>query len=90
MVRVRVGVRVGGCMLDRDAIQTLHAGRIGIAGQALGIARQSFECAVKYAQERKSFNVRACVCVCVGREWCIGQKRALETLQYVTLCHDSA
>jgi len=37
------------------AMQTLDAGRIGIAAQALGIAQASLECAVKYAVERKSF-----------------------------------
>ena len=31
------------------AMQTLDGGRIGIAGQALGIAQASLECAVKYA-----------------------------------------
>lgn len=34
---------------------TLDAGRIGIAGQALGIAQASLDCAAKYAMERKSF-----------------------------------
>lgn len=34
---------------------TLDAGRIGVAGQAIGIAHASLDCAVKYAQERKSF-----------------------------------
>ena len=39
------------------AMMTLDAGRIGIASQALGIARQALETAVQYSQERKSFNV---------------------------------
>jgi len=39
------------------AMVTLDAGRIGIAGQALGIAQASLECAAKYAQERKSFGM---------------------------------
>ncbi|GMH51998.1 hypothetical protein TL16_g01135, partial [Triparma laevis f. inornata] len=37
------------------AMMTLDAGRIGIAGQALGIASASIDCAVKYALERKAF-----------------------------------
>ena len=37
------------------AMKTLDAGRIGIAGQALGIAQAAFDCAVVYAQERKAF-----------------------------------
>ena len=37
------------------AMQTLDGGRIGVAGQALGIASASINCAVKYALERKAF-----------------------------------
>jgi len=37
------------------AMSTLDAGRIGIAGQALGIARGAFEAAARYACERKTF-----------------------------------
>ncbi|CAD6991522.1 unnamed protein product [Ceratitis capitata] len=37
------------------AMQTLDAGRIGIAGQALGIAQASLELAIDYAQNRNSF-----------------------------------
>jgi alkylation response protein AidB-like acyl-CoA dehydrogenase len=37
------------------AMSTLDGGRIGIAAQALGIASGSWELAMKYAQERKSF-----------------------------------
>eukprot|EP01083_Nonionella_stella_P260561 888261_1 len=37
------------------AVQTLDGGRIGVAGQALGIASASIDCAVKYALERKAF-----------------------------------
>lgn len=37
------------------AMQTLDGGRIGVAGQALGIASASIDCAVKYALERTSF-----------------------------------
>ena len=36
------------------AMQTLYAGRIGIAAQALGIAQASLECATGYALERQS------------------------------------
>ncbi|MCJ2554801.1 MAG: acyl-CoA dehydrogenase family protein, partial [Candidatus Thermoplasmatota archaeon] len=46
---------------DRDhgfrvALATLDGGRIGIASQALGIARGSFEAARDYAQEREQFD----------------------------------
>jgi butyryl-CoA dehydrogenase len=34
---------------------TLDGGRIGIAGQALGIARAAYEAALAYAKERKAF-----------------------------------
>lgn len=37
------------------AMSTLDAGRIGIAGQALGIAQASIDCAVDYANKRVSF-----------------------------------
>lgn len=37
------------------AMATLDGGRIGIAAQALGIARAAFEKAVAYSKERKSF-----------------------------------
>jgi butyryl-CoA dehydrogenase len=37
------------------AMSTLDGGRIGIATQALGIARAAFERAVEYSKERKSF-----------------------------------
>jgi butyryl-CoA dehydrogenase len=39
------------------AMATLDGGRIGIACQAIGIARASFETSVAYAKERKSFGV---------------------------------
>jgi butyryl-CoA dehydrogenase len=39
------------------AMATLDGGRIGIACQALGIARAAFEVSVAYAKERKSFGV---------------------------------
>lgn len=34
---------------------TLDAGRIGIAGQAIGIAQAALDCAVDYATKRISF-----------------------------------
>jgi butyryl-CoA dehydrogenase len=37
------------------AMQTLDGGRIGIAAQAVGIARAAFEAATRYATERKTF-----------------------------------
>lgn len=37
------------------AMQTLDGGRIGVAGQALGIASASIDCAVHYALERNAF-----------------------------------
>jgi butyryl-CoA dehydrogenase len=39
------------------AMSTLDGGRIGIACQAIGIARAAFEKSVAYAKERKSFGV---------------------------------
>jgi butyryl-CoA dehydrogenase len=39
------------------AMATLDGGRIGIASQAIGIARAALEAAVAYAKERKSFGV---------------------------------
>ncbi len=39
------------------AMATLDGGRIGIASQALGIARAALETSVQYAKERKSFGV---------------------------------
>src|SRR5215469_10100922 len=39
------------------AMATLDGGRIGIACQAIGIARAAFEASVRYAKERKSFGV---------------------------------
>jgi alkylation response protein AidB-like acyl-CoA dehydrogenase len=37
-------------MLHVDRAATLDAGRIGIAGQALGIGRAALEVAIEYAQ----------------------------------------
>jgi hypothetical protein len=39
----------------RLAMRTLDGGRIGIAAQALGIARAAFEASVAYAQQRRAF-----------------------------------
>ncbi|MBX3259168.1 MAG: acyl-CoA dehydrogenase [Labilithrix sp.] len=39
------------------AMATLDGGRIGIAAQALGIARAALETSVRYSKERKSFGV---------------------------------
>jgi len=39
------------------AMSTLDGGRIGIAGQALGIAKASLDTAAQYAQTRKTFDV---------------------------------
>jgi alkylation response protein AidB-like acyl-CoA dehydrogenase len=39
------------------AMQTLDGGRIGIAAQAVGIARAALEASVAYAKERRSFGV---------------------------------
>ena len=37
------------------AMQTLDAGRIGIAAQGLGIAKHAFDTAVEYSAKRQSF-----------------------------------
>jgi butyryl-CoA dehydrogenase/short/branched chain acyl-CoA dehydrogenase len=37
------------------AIETLNEGRIGIAAQMLGLAQGAWDCAAKYAKERKQF-----------------------------------
>src|SRR5690606_29173504 len=39
----------------RIALSNLEGGRIGIASQAVGMARAAFEAAVRYANDRKSF-----------------------------------
>lgn len=48
----RLGEEGGGFKI---AMAALDGGRIGIAAQALGIARAAFEAALKYSGERKSF-----------------------------------
>jgi butyryl-CoA dehydrogenase len=50
--RYRLGAEGEGFKI---AMSTLDGGRIGIASQALGIARAGFEAAVAYAKERKAF-----------------------------------
>ncbi|KAI3383704.1 hypothetical protein SNEBB_004127 [Seison nebaliae] len=40
------------------AMSTLDAGRIGIASQALGIGQAALDLAVRYAEERESFNMK--------------------------------
>ncbi len=37
------------------ALSNLEGGRIGIASQAIGMARAAYECALAYAKDRKSF-----------------------------------
>ena len=37
------------------AMMTLDAGRIGVAGQALGIGQAALDCAVDYAAKREAF-----------------------------------
>jgi len=39
------------------ALSNLEGGRIGIASQAVGVARAAFEAALKYARERQQFGV---------------------------------
>jgi butyryl-CoA dehydrogenase len=50
--RLRLGEEGDGFKI---AMGTLDGGRIGIAAQALGIARAGYECARAYAMERKAF-----------------------------------
>lgn len=42
----------------RIALANLETGRIGIAAQAVGMARAAFEAAVEYAQQREAFGVK--------------------------------
>ena len=42
------------------AMTTLNGGRIGVAAQAVGIARSAFDDALKYSQERKAFGKQIC------------------------------
>lgn len=48
-----LGVLGGGFKI---ALQTLDGGRIGIAAQAVGIARAALESSIKYSKERTQFN----------------------------------
>jgi len=52
------------------AMKVLSGGRIGIAAQALGIASGSYELALKYAKERKTFGKE------IGKHQAIGFKLA--------------
>ncbi|MEW6511536.1 MAG: acyl-CoA dehydrogenase [Bacteroidota bacterium] len=55
--RVPAGNRIGAESEGfRFAMKTLEGGRIGIAAQALGIARGCLEASVHYARERKAFD----------------------------------
>jgi alkylation response protein AidB-like acyl-CoA dehydrogenase len=55
-VRVPAENRLGGEGEGfRIALETLDGGRIGIAAQAVGIARASLEASLKYSSERKQF-----------------------------------
>jgi alkylation response protein AidB-like acyl-CoA dehydrogenase len=55
-VRVPVGNRLGAEGQGyRIALANLEGGRIGIAAQAVGMARAAYEVALAYAQERRSF-----------------------------------
>jgi butyryl-CoA dehydrogenase len=42
------------------AMTTLNGGRIGVAAQAVGIARSAFDDALRYSQERCTFGKRVC------------------------------
>lgn len=42
------------------AMTTLNGGRIGVAAQAVGIARSAMDDALRYAQERKAFGKKIC------------------------------
>jgi butyryl-CoA dehydrogenase len=42
------------------AMTTLNGGRIGVASQAVGIARAAFDDALRYSQERKAFGKKIC------------------------------
>ena len=56
--QVSDGMRVGGVGDGfKVAMSTLDGGRIGIAAQALGIARAALDAATAYSKERKSFGV---------------------------------
>ncbi len=53
-IQLRLGAEGEGFKV---AMSTLDGGRIGIAAQALGIARAALEAAVAYAKERKTFGM---------------------------------
>jgi alkylation response protein AidB-like acyl-CoA dehydrogenase len=55
--RVPFGNRIGEEGFGfKFAMMTLDGGRIGIAAQAVGIARAAFEASLKYVKERKAFD----------------------------------
>jgi butyryl-CoA dehydrogenase len=55
-VKIPVSLRLGGVGDGfKVAMTTLDGGRIGIAAQALGIARAAYEASVRYSQERMAF-----------------------------------
>lgn len=66
------------------AMQTLDGGRIGIAGQANGIAKAALTAAVKYGVERKAFQTR--VVDFQGIQWYVADMASrLEAAQLLTL-----
>lgn len=48
-------------------------GRIGIAGQAIGIAQAAFDCAIDYAGKRMAFNAPIIKMQTIQVMWCTGQ-----------------
>lgn len=54
-VRTKKAFKFNPYQLNKYLVATLDSGRIGIAGQALGIAQASLDCAIDYAQKRQVF-----------------------------------
>jgi butyryl-CoA dehydrogenase len=74
------------------AMQTLDAGRIGVAAQALGIAQGALEAAIEYSKERKQFGKP--ICANQGIQWMLAdmatQVEAARLLTYqVCDLHDA-
>lgn len=44
-----------------NAMKTLDVGRIGVAGQSVGVAQRALEESIKYAKERKQFGKPICI-----------------------------
>jgi hypothetical protein len=66
------------------AMKTLDGGRIGIAAQAVGIARAAFEAATAYAQERRAFG--RSVADFQGTQWKLADMAtAIEAARLLTL-----